>query len=306
MTMQGAIVADGVGAPATPVPARWLRRVVAALLDDALLGAVTFLTVGDPRGSRLSLAPIFGTERTTGGLWVGLAFLALLGMQAYTGSTPGKLVTSIAVLDGTTGRPLGLWRMTLRWLAHLLDAILLIGYLRPLWDPRRRTFADSLVGSDAVVLAPVGWRRRTLPAAALLCAFTVPFAISVQGTPSGAFSSTCDATPTDAGRAAVTYATVSWTPSTQTQTHLWFTRQVPVDGGGRVGVTWDTADLTIDQSDGTVRVTVVDDTGQRHDTSVATVQMGTMIPLAGATPRSVSLEQVVDGTVVARCEVTAP
>lgn len=304
--MQGAIVVDGVGAPAAPVAARWLRRVVAALLDDALLGAVTFLTVGDPRGSRLRLAPIFGTGRATGGLWVGLAFLALLGMQACTGSTPGKLVASIAVLDSTTGRPLGLWRMTVRWLAHLLDAILLIGYLRPLWDPNRRTFADSLVGSDAVVLAPVGWRRRTLPAAVVLCAFAVPFAISVQGTSSGSFTSTCDATPTGSGHATVTDAMASWTPPTQTQTRLWFTRQVPVDGGGLVEVTWDTADTTIDESDGTVRVTVSDDAGGRHDTSAATGQLGTSIPVGDATPRSVLLEQVIDGVVVARCEARLP
>ncbi len=162
-----------------------------------------------------------------------VVFVVLLGMQAYTGSTPGKLVMSIAVLDSTTGRPLGLWRMTVRWFAHLLDAILLIGYLRPLWDPKRRTFADSLVGSDAVVLPAVGWRQRTVPVAVVLCAFAVPFAISVQGT-STAFTSTCDAWPTDTGHEAVTYAMASWTPSTETQTHLWFTRQVPVDGGGRV------------------------------------------------------------------------
>jgi Mce-associated membrane protein len=33
---------------------------------------------------------------------------------------------------------------------HLADAILLIGYLRPLWHPRRRTFADSALGTVAV------------------------------------------------------------------------------------------------------------------------------------------------------------
>ncbi len=29
-------------------------------------------------------------------------------------------------------------------MAHILDALLYIGFLRPLWHPQRRTFADSL------------------------------------------------------------------------------------------------------------------------------------------------------------------
>lgn len=66
----------------------------------------------------------------------------------------------------------------LRWLAHLLDTILLIGYLRPLWDPRRRTFADGLLGSvvlethspDGDPTATAPFARAITPVAGALCA----------------------------------------------------------------------------------------------------------------------------------------
>ena len=37
-----------------------------------------------------------------------------------------------------------------RVVAHLVDAILLIGYLRPLWNAKRQTFADSIVGTIVI------------------------------------------------------------------------------------------------------------------------------------------------------------
>ena len=56
------------------------------------------------------------------------------------------------------GDAVGVWRLLARDLAHLLDtAALFVGWLWPLWDRRRRTFADLLLRTEV---------RRVEPAAA--------------------------------------------------------------------------------------------------------------------------------------------
>ncbi|MCA5894222.1 RDD family protein [Isoptericola sp. NEAU-Y5] len=126
-------------------PAAWGRRVLATLLDSAVVSSATFLAVGG--GPGLVVAPGLpfdvGDGREAG--WAGATLLLLLAIQAYTGMTPGKRVVGISVVDDESGRPVGLWRTLVRWVAHLLDALLLIGYLRPLWHRERRTFADSML-----------------------------------------------------------------------------------------------------------------------------------------------------------------
>lgn len=153
---------------ATPPYASWSRRVVAALLDGAVLGAVTWFAVGDGFASP-TLQPTFdlgATPQSTGTSWTSSLVLvgALLGMlvlQGLTGQTPGRRVMGVAVVRANPagvpldGRP-GVVRSVGRWLAHLLDAILLVGYLRPLWNRERQTFADSL--ARTVVVRREGWR----------------------------------------------------------------------------------------------------------------------------------------------------
>ena len=58
----------------------------------------------------------------------------MLALQGWTGATPGKRVAGVAVVRVSDGLPVGFLASGLRVVAHLLDAILLIGYLRPLWN----------------------------------------------------------------------------------------------------------------------------------------------------------------------------
>lgn len=302
--MQGAVV-GGVDASMRPWHAPWSRRVIAALLDDAILGAVAFMSVGGDKGAGLSLTPVLSGDGTTSGPWVMLVFAVMIGMQAYTGSSPAKVLMGIAVLDDRNGRPLGLWRTLLRWLAHLLDAILLIGYLRPLWDAERRTFADAIVGSDAIVVPRTGWRRSFLPVALAACVVGAVLGL-VTGSANTASTTTCDLVPTGEGTATVTYGSAAWAPPTETVTRFWISRQVRVEGGGQLIVSWQTDDMVIDASDGAIRVDVVDDAGQHHDASTPTVQASTTLTLGDAMPRDLTMEQVIDGAVVAHCEAPLP
>jgi hypothetical protein len=57
----------------------------------------------------------------------------------------------IRLVSASTGQPVGFGRAVVRQLAHLLDALpLMVGYLRPLWDERRQTFADKMCGTLVV------------------------------------------------------------------------------------------------------------------------------------------------------------
>jgi Mce-associated membrane protein len=123
--------------------------VLAVLLDSALVASVAWFATGS--------APSYATLPTWGAqdppldpetvAWVGWTMLGLAVLQAYTGATPGKRVARIAVVDAASGCPIGLLGTVVRWLAHFLDAILMLGYLRAAWHPEGRTFADSLVGT---------------------------------------------------------------------------------------------------------------------------------------------------------------
>ncbi len=161
-----------------PPYASWGQRVLAALLDSAVLGGVTWLFAGTGVAGPV-LTPGTSPGRPAQDLtpwleaapWLAVVALAMLALQGWTGFTPGKRVLGIAVVVEDGDRPAGLLGAVLRVVAHVLDAVLLVGYLRPLWHAERRTFADSLVGTvvvKATRLRPVPWfgrLARRVPAA---------------------------------------------------------------------------------------------------------------------------------------------
>ena len=129
--------------------APWGLRVLATLLDSALVASVVSLATGAV--PTLAALPGLGKPGGDGGAgWTAGTLLVLGILQAYTGTTPGKRVAHVAVVDDRTGRPIGLPGTVLRWFAHVLDAILLVGYLRSAFRKDGRTFADSLLGTVAV------------------------------------------------------------------------------------------------------------------------------------------------------------
>ena len=108
-----------------------------------------------------------------------------LVLPAATGWTLGRALFGIAVRRGDADLSVGVLRLTLRELAHLLDTLaLLVGWLWPLWDRRRRTFADLLARTEVQrVGRPEPNMRRlvtwVLIAAAVLCAAAVGLGYAV-------------------------------------------------------------------------------------------------------------------------------
>ena len=156
--------------------ANWGTRVLASIIDTllTLIGLVPYV-VGIP----LLVAgipdreydPFTDTWRNVGeandGLIAGgialmvLGFVLMLAIQLWnrvfrqgrTGQSIGKKVTGIKLVEERSGQPVGAGMAFVREIAHVLDGIFYIGYLWPLWDPKKQTFADKIL-STLVVHAP--------------------------------------------------------------------------------------------------------------------------------------------------------
>ncbi len=163
----------------TDPPARWHRRACALGID--VVPAVAVVTT-------LALSALTVPSRgqwwwicaVAAGLVILLTLVNRLVLPSTVGWSLGRAVVGIAVVR-PDGAPVGPWRLVLRDLAHLLDtASALVGWLWPLWDDRRRTFADLLVRTEVRTVAqraPLQWVRRltviaVLGAAALCLAGT--------------------------------------------------------------------------------------------------------------------------------------
>ncbi len=123
--------------PATAPPgyATWLARVLATLIDTALV-ALPFALLGRS-------LPVLGVVAS-----LALAGYDVVVRQGRTGRTWGKSVLRLRVASEVDGEPIGCSMTAIRALAHLVDAIpLFVGFVWPLWDRRRQTFADKIMGT---------------------------------------------------------------------------------------------------------------------------------------------------------------
>jgi len=136
------------GPPPSGDYASWLQRVGAFLLDALVLApfyivAVIGVAVGGGGGTALA---VIG--------YIGLIIFALWNQvfrQGRTGRSLGKEWVGITLLRESDGQPIGAGMTFVRALAHILDSLpCYIGYLWPLWDPKKQTFADKIVGSLVV------------------------------------------------------------------------------------------------------------------------------------------------------------
>jgi uncharacterized RDD family membrane protein YckC len=75
--------------------------------------------------------------------------------QGKTGSTIGKSMLKFKVVSEKTWQPIGFVMSIVRQIAHIVDTLVCyIGYLWPLWDAKRQTFADKIMSTVCVPLNP--------------------------------------------------------------------------------------------------------------------------------------------------------
>ena len=103
--------------------------VLYVLAAAALRGSTGIFVVLELVGLIVSIA---------GGLWI-------CYQEGTTGQSIGKRTVGIRLIAEDTGQPIGFGMAFVRKLAHILDGSLCyIGFLWPLWDEKRQTFADKI------------------------------------------------------------------------------------------------------------------------------------------------------------------
>ena len=147
--------------------AHWGKRVGAYLIDSLLL--LPFYVVGMLFIPRYEVYRDTGETVRTGGQPILFALVMLLATafalwnmvwkQGKTGQSIGKGVLGTKLVSEQTGQPLGPGMTFVRQLAHILDSLpCYLGFLWPLWDAKRQTFADKVM-SSVVVDAPKDAQR---------------------------------------------------------------------------------------------------------------------------------------------------
>jgi Mce-associated membrane protein len=90
---------------------------------------------------------------SVGGLVILLTLVNRLVLPSVIGWSLGRAFCGITVVRGD-GAGIGVWGLLVRDLAHLLDTTSVVGWLWPLWDSRRRTFADMLLRTEVRRVEP--------------------------------------------------------------------------------------------------------------------------------------------------------
>lgn len=113
--------------------ADWGIRAIGAIIDWAPVIIISIVTYR---------IPFFGL--------LSAAYLAYLGhLEGTTGQTPGKAMQGTRLVN-ETGELLGSGAGIGRKFLHILDWICFIGFLLPLVDTKRQTFADKIMNSYVV------------------------------------------------------------------------------------------------------------------------------------------------------------
>jgi uncharacterized RDD family membrane protein YckC len=148
----------GSGAPAY---SPWIKRVGAYLIDAALVSvplSILFLVTGPElqetteNGVTTYTLDSLPIVYSVGVIAICLfAIWNLIIRQGKTGQSIGKSVLKMTCISEATGQPLGAGKQFLRQICHFLDSLLCyLGYLWPIWDSKRQTFADKIIASIVV------------------------------------------------------------------------------------------------------------------------------------------------------------
>jgi uncharacterized RDD family membrane protein YckC len=90
---------------------------------------------------------------------IGLFYLAAIAVAVYnrwyqagkTGQSWGKKLLNMKLISEKTGQPIGGGMAFARDICHFLDCLCcFIGFLFPIWDDKRQTFADKVVGTVVI------------------------------------------------------------------------------------------------------------------------------------------------------------
>ena len=160
----------GYDAPSRITYASWGKRVLAYVFDSFLgaVSAIPFYVGYYQAVAGIEYRTNAAGQQTVSDFDISTPTLALMGIgalvafafvlynvvirQGRTGYTFGKTVVGIKLVGDRSGQPVGAGMSFVRQLAHIVDGLICyIGYLWPLWDAKRQTIGDKIVGTVVIV-----------------------------------------------------------------------------------------------------------------------------------------------------------
>lgn len=135
--------------------AEWGSRAGGYIIDYLIAGAPFFVLY--LIGAMLSSSGSGGAA-AIGALFVLIGAAVYFGLllwiiyqEGTTGQSIGKRQMGIRLVSAQTGQPIGFGMAFLRKIAHFLDGLVCyLGFLWPLWDDRKQTFADKVCNTIVV------------------------------------------------------------------------------------------------------------------------------------------------------------
>jgi uncharacterized RDD family membrane protein YckC len=150
----------GYAKPAFPPPpggyAEWGSRAMGALIDYVAPGVVA--------GILITVGTLSGDPTITFAVG-GLGYLLILAWLIYnswylagtTGQSYGKKMAKIKLVKEETGQPIGFGNAFVRHLCHIVDSLpCYAGYFAPLWEVKKQTWADKILGTIVVNVPDTG------------------------------------------------------------------------------------------------------------------------------------------------------
>ena len=154
--------------------AHWIKRVGSYLLDGLFtmltaIPAYALLFAGISLGTQdmQTVTDANGVSTTTGEWNSGGTALTVIGAllflvplaffvwnscvrQGRTGRSLGRGIIGTQLLGEASAQPVGAGIAFVRQLCHVVDGFCYLGYLWPLWDRKRQTFADKIMSTVVV------------------------------------------------------------------------------------------------------------------------------------------------------------
>jgi uncharacterized RDD family membrane protein YckC len=122
--------------------ANWAQRVGAYLIDVVPAFIVEIIGAASHSSVLIFLGFLIGLGITIYNRWI---------QAGKTGQSWGKKALGLKLMGESTGQPIGAGMAFARDICHILDSLACyIGWLFPLWDSKRQTFADKILNTVVV------------------------------------------------------------------------------------------------------------------------------------------------------------
>lgn len=134
--------------------ARWRQRAGARLIDAAVLVGAVAVGIAASLGLRaLQEGALAAAAIVSGVIAAVLLVIRQVADEGSTGQTMGKRRMGLRVVSERLRQPVGARRAAMRLALHLVDTLPIgAGWLWPLRDPKRQTFADKVAGTVVIVV----------------------------------------------------------------------------------------------------------------------------------------------------------